>query len=827
MPLKKIKKQIYTAYFIGIVFLILMIIIGFINYNEKIQQQNSIKISKEHINSIISINNHLNDLTNAKNNYFNLNREIYLQDFKSIAKKINNDLRQLTDLNESNQALQKDKQQLIIAITNKLANENNFIESLKFGKDSAKKLAENISYLTSGKRTEQNIRLYSTSIQASIKDLFTPKNTFIDIGFWGLLSIALTILIGFNVLFYFIISNYKKQEKNQQFLIYNSFVLRNISDAIVTTDIDYHITHWNKSAEKLFGFKEEEVIGKRLKEVLRTFSETKSVEELGSIIKNDKTWIGDLIYLNKANEKIFANVSTSLIYGENDEETGTVSVIRDLTEKNKFQKTLINLTENLEEEINKKTKEIKISNDRFELISKITNEVIWDWNLETNEIWGNEKYKQLVDNDGDLKRNHDRFTSRMHPEDLENGSKVLKATIEKKESIMITEYRFLDKENNWLNFLNRQIILYNKNNAPYRIVGNIQDITYQKKIQQQILHEKELSDVLINSLPGVFYMFSKEGKLLRWNNNIMDISGYTSDELAAMPAIQLVPLEQRELLATKIDNVFNYGIDNAEAELLTKDGQKIPYYFTGIYVRYNNEDCLIGVGVDISEKIKTQTELRELAKHLQHIREEERTRIAREIHDELGQQLTGLKMDLSWLQKRSNHLNTEFDEKLMSSLALVDETVKTVRRISSQLRPSILDDLGLISALEWQSDEMQKRYHIHSLFFSNVSSINLKSEIATAIFRIYQESLTNVLRHAQATEVNTTIELNRNHLILVIADNGIGFDEKFIKDKKTLGLLGMKERTLMLGGTFKIESKEKEGTTLIVNIPFDNLKVIS
>lgn len=227
------------------------------------------------------------------------------------------------------------------------------------------------------------------------------------------------------------------------------------------------------------------------------------------------------------------------------------------------------------------------------------------------------------------------------------------------------------------------------------------------------------------------------------------------------------------------------------------------------------------------KKLKLKLNCRELAKHLQHIREEERTRIAREIHDELGQQLTGLKMDLSWLQKRSNHLNTEFDEKLISSLALVDETVKTVRRISTQLRPSILDDLGLISALEWQSDEMQKRYHIHSLFFSNVSSINLKSEIATAIFRIYQESLTNVLRHAQATEVNTTIELNSNQLMLVISDNGIGFDEKFIKDKKTLGLLGMKERTLMLGGTFKIESKEKEGTTLIVNIPFDNLKVIS
>jgi PAS domain S-box-containing protein len=162
--------------------------------------------------------------------------------------------------------------------------------------------------------------------------------------------------------------------------------------------------------------------------------------------------------------------------------------------------------------------------------------------------------------------------------------------------------------------------LYNDEGKPYRILGAIQDITEQKKIQEQILHEKEMSDVLINSLPGVFYMFNKTGKYIRWNKNLLEITGYTASEIKNLNALDFVPENERGLLAKKIENVFNFGVDNAEAGLLTKSGKSFPYYFTGIYIKYAGEDCMMGVGIDISEKVKSQKELRDLASQLQIIR---------------------------------------------------------------------------------------------------------------------------------------------------------------------------------------------------------------
>ena len=230
---------------------------------------------------------------------------------------------------------------------------------------------------------------------------------------------------------------------------------------------------------------------------------------------------------------------------------------------------------------------------------------------------------------------------------------------------------------------------------------------------------------------------------------------------------------------------------------------------------------MMGVGIDISEKSKYQKELKDLSIHIQNIREEERTRIARDIHDELGQQLTGLKMDISWINKKMINDKPDVIEKIKNALVLIDDTVKSVRRISTQLRPSVLDDLGLISAMEWQTDEFQKRFNIPSSFISNVATVNLHADKITAIFRIYQESLTNILRHSEATKVITSITLENDKLLMKISDNGIGFNETEIKNKKTLGLLGMKERALMLGGHYQIISKPNEGTIVLLELPLD------
>ncbi|MBC7867384.1 MAG: sensor histidine kinase, partial [Gloeobacteraceae cyanobacterium ES-bin-316] len=243
---------------------------------------------------------------------------------------------------------------------------------------------------------------------------------------------------------------------------------------------------------------------------------------------------------------------------------------------------------------------------------------------------------------------------------------------------------------------------------------------------------------------------------------------------------------------------------------------------------YEGTDARLVLANDVTQKImaeealnKSHEQLRQLATHLEKVRETERTHIAREIHDELGQQLTGLKMDISWLNRKIKNQDVEVHAKISETIQLIDTTVKTVRRIATELRPSILDDLGLLAALEWQTEEFEKRFEIKSVFKSNVLEANVNADLATGIFRIYQECLTNVLRHSEAGQVKSFLQIKNDVLRLTITDDGKGFIAKDIANKKTLGLLGMKERTNLLGGSYEITSMPGEGTSVLITVPLN------
>lgn len=245
---------------------------------------------------------------------------------------------------------------------------------------------------------------------------------------------------------------------------------------------------------------------------------------------------------------------------------------------------------------------------------------------------------------------------------------------------------------------------------------------------------------------------------------------------------------------------------------------------------YPSEDGLTVIYADIThrknaeeEKAKTTEQLRLLTSSLQNAREEERTRIAREIHDELGQQLTGLKMDVSWVGKKIGAMDFALQKRILDMTSLIDDTIITVRRIATELRPSILDDLGLISALEWQAQEFEKRTGIKSTFKNNAIDFNGERELSTTVFRVYQEALTNIIRYAEATLVETTIQTTKDDITLIIKDNGCGFDLEDVKKKNSLGLVGMNERVLLFNGTLTIESKRSKGTTISVEIPLQKI----
>jgi signal transduction histidine kinase len=207
---------------------------------------------------------------------------------------------------------------------------------------------------------------------------------------------------------------------------------------------------------------------------------------------------------------------------------------------------------------------------------------------------------------------------------------------------------------------------------------------------------------------------------------------------------------------------------------------------------------------------------------LQKIREEERTRIAREIHDELGQQLTAIKLDMVRLKK--NIKDQENQNKAEELVDLLNKSIVTVRNIATELRPGILDDLGLLAALEWQCSEFEKRTGINCVFENNVQDENLDPELATGIFRIFQETLTNIARHSGATKAEINLFNRGNLLHLKISDNGSGISEKDIENNTSLGLLGMRERALMFGGELFIYGNRESGTTVDLQIPHSNEK---
>ena len=219
-----------------------------------------------------------------------------------------------------------------------------------------------------------------------------------------------------------------------------------------------------------------------------------------------------------------------------------------------------------------------------------------------------------------------------------------------------------------------------------------------------------------------------------------------------------------------------------------------------------------------SERLReSEDKLRRLAAHLISVREEERAHIAREIHDELGQVLTGLKMEVTWLARRLKE--APLIEKTDSMCRLIDSSVQTVRKIATGLRPEMLDDMGLVAAVGWQAKEFQKRTGIRARVKLPPESTKLDIDVATTMFRIFQEILTNVARHSRATRIDVELAIGEDQVTLGVADNGVGIASADLNGRKSLGLLGMHERALLFGGEVKITGSSGEGTRVLVSIP--------
>ena len=352
------------------------------------------------------------------------------------------------------------------------------------------------------------------------------------------------------------------------------------------------------------------------------------------------------------------------------------------------------------------------------------------------------------------------------------------------------------------------------------------DITERRQAEAATRRERDFSSTVLDSLPGVFYCFDEQRRFLLWNRNFENVTGYKGAEISRMNPLDFFAGPEKVLLDARIREVFAKGASEVEADFVSKDGSRTPYYFTGRTANFEGRRCVVGVGIDISDRRRAEEQLRvsreqlrALAGHLESARESERQGIARDIHDDLGQSLTGLKIDLVQLAKKLPAGQPELHRHVEAMVALTDETINSVRRIMTQLRPAVLDDLGLAAAVEWQGREFEERTGIQCRLALPEHDISLDPGHATAVFRIYQESLTNVARHAFATAVDVRLDEKEGKLVLEVRDNGRGFATGAMPGPQSFGLIGMRERALLLGGSLEINSAPGAGTAVRLEIP--------
>jgi len=359
------------------------------------------------------------------------------------------------------------------------------------------------------------------------------------------------------------------------------------------------------------------------------------------------------------------------------------------------------------------------------------------------------------------------------------------------------------------------------------LLGVTRDITERKRTEKELLTSEERLRVGLKTANIAVFNQDKD---LRYVWMYQPQLGYNSKEVVGHTDADLLPSKTSKQVTEIKKHVLESGLKEDAEVPISIGGKDFIYYLVVEPLRDENNSIIgiTGASLDITERKKAELDiinnaeqLRQLTVHLQSIREEERKRIGREIHDDLGQQLTAIKMDVAWIDKKTPEETIAIKEKLKNIITLLDGSNQSVRRILNELRPGILDEYGLLDALKWQGRLFTEATAIPIEYNTLEEEFKLETEIANCIYRAFQEALTNIMRYADAKKVFVTLQVTGDIINLTIKDYGKGFDPNIIKtENKTFGLLGMKERVRSLNGKLKLISSPGKGTEINIQLPY-------
>jgi PAS domain S-box-containing protein len=370
-----------------------------------------------------------------------------------------------------------------------------------------------------------------------------------------------------------------------------------------------------------------------------------------------------------------------------------------------------------------------------------------------------------------------------------------------------------------------------------RIMGHFgiqRDITARRRAEEALRFSEEKFAKAFRACPfRVSIGTLAEGRFIEVNDAFLRDHGFTREQVIGRTSPELGlwgdPGDRRRLIEALERGEM---VRDFEFQGQTRDGQVQITSLSAELIRVGGETCLLAVATDVTDRKRAEEELRRsheelraLAARLQSVREDERTRIAREVHDELGQALTGLKLDLAWLKPRLRD-QVSLLERVQAVVGRIDGTIDAVRRIATELRPSVLDHLGLVAAVEWQAQEFEKLTGVVVRLSLSSAGPAVDGTVATTVFRMLQETLTNVARHAAATSVEIVLEVRHEAITLRVADNGRGISATERTNPHSLGLVGLRERAIACAGELVIEGRPGEGTIVTVRIPLPLAAVV-
>jgi len=347
--------------------------------------------------------------------------------------------------------------------------------------------------------------------------------------------------------------------------------------------------------------------------------------------------------------------------------------------------------------------------------------------------------------------------------------------------------------------------------------------------QEQIATAEQAA--LLELTQDSVFVIDMEGTILFWSRGAEAMLGYSKAQASGKISHDLLSTEFPRPMADIRADLMQAGHWEGDIVTTAQDGKRI-VMASRWALQWGKRDQaprILVINSDITERTRGEAalilqreQLRALAERLQWVREEDRKKVARELHDQIGQILTAIKMDMTWITRHLPQTETAALARLAESIQLLNDGVKTVRTICSGLRPGVLDDLGLAAAIEWQAGEFASRNGIQCEVTVPPVDLHLDGDRATATFRIFQECMTNVIRHAQAKSVHVDLVQEDENILLVVQDDGIGFIESGLSNGLgSLGLLGMKERAQFCGGNVHIASSPGNGTRVTVRVPVD------